>query len=237
MAVTTRAEIRKPDPSEAASIAAAVGNGVDDIDKCVIPVYTSATQRDASGTPTIGNLCYMNGDAPNNLGNALQVWDGGKWKIITPPLFARKTSTTSRASTTAVSDDPHLLLTLQPNATYFVHYTLFVSGHDAGDARYKLRAPTGATATYSVWGPGTTTWGAVTGEGKVSCSPSISGFGELTLGTTSITVPLRHNLFGIVVNSSQAGTLALQWAQFASQVNGTELRAGSYVIARRLDIP
>lgn len=239
MALTTRAQLRKPNASDPAHIGSAIGNPTDDADKYVIPVYLDvATRDDANPAPLEGQMCYVDGGSfGSSLGRSLQVWNGTRWAMISPRLYAVKSVTTSRATTTSATDDPHLIIPLQANAAYSIHYTLLVSGSTTGDAKYQVKSPSGSTSFISCFGPGTT-WGASTFEGVIGPGPMVQGgefSGFVAMGCTDASTPLLHVVHCFVHTGNTAGNASLQWAQNASSVTGTELRGGSYVYGKRLD--
>ncbi len=235
MSLTERASLRKPEGTDPANIGTAVGNAVNDADQYVIPVYTDSATRDAANaSPIQGQLCYVQGGTfGSGAGRSLQIWTGTRWGMLSHKLFARKTVGTSRALTTAVADDPELLVPLVANAAYVTYWNLFVTGDSAGDAKYQVSVPSGATNYLAQCGPGST-WGTSTFDGNLAFVGG-GGIGPYILGTTDTTNYLMHTLVSFTYTGNTAGNLTLQWAQGTSSSNGTELRAGSYVVSQRLD--
>lgn len=127
-------------------------------------------------------------------------------------LYVTKASSTSRNTTTTVTSDPNLTLTVAANATYVVDCTV-VWTNGGGGFRCAWTGPAGATM---VW---TDNDGA--GNGTISTQSTFSA----TVGTT---------LKGALVTSGTSGTFALQWAQNTSNAANTTLLAGCYLWLRRV---
>lgn len=148
--------------------------------------------------------------------------------------FAKaKSGDTSRASTTAFADDPHLTFQGVANAVYnvFIHINfqapvtpsikfqfVFPSGTWKG-TQWEYAPGTGAGA--GIWQPNPTT-GAMS-----SASPAAIVIG-LT-GSATNNWPMR--VAGRLALGVTGGTCALQWAQNVSNASATILREGSWLNA------
>lgn len=234
---TTRASLRKPELSDSpANIQSALGNAVDDIDKVCVPIYPSTSFRGAvDPSPTVGLCCYIT--ASGTGGRTFQSYNGTAWgSNFFGTRFVQKSSTTARASTITITNDPHLTMTVEANATYEFNFVLFISGDPAADVRLGLTHPTGTTYRWGQIAP-SQIWGAGTGDGVLTSSGQIgsgSSSGPTFTGVTATGTPLLHGLRGTVATSSTSGSLTLQWAQVTSNVNATEIRQGSYLVMTRI---
>ncbi len=235
--VSTRANIRTPEITDRpANIQIALGNAVDDIDRVCIPQYATVAARNAANlSPSTGFMCYVTDTATG--GRTLQSYNGNGWvSYYHGTRFVAKSATTSRALTTTATDDPHLTLTVEANATYEFELVMFISGDTTGDVKYQFTHPTGSTAAWGKIAPGVS-WGAGTGDGVLGSQGTAAtgtSSGPMAGGCTAIGTPLINILRGILIVSSTSGSLTLQWAQNASSSNGTEIRISSYMLLTRI---
>ncbi len=124
-----------------------------------------------------------------------------------------KASTTSRTSTTTLADDPDLVLNVDANKSY--HFTGFLCANGGGgEFKMTFVGPSGATLAW-----------------KVNGIDNSNFSGLLTGGQTTvldITGGERGFYFsGMIVVSSTAVILKLQWAQASSSANASNLMSGS----------
>jgi hypothetical protein len=154
---------------------------------------------------------------------------GGFWA----PVYVNKTSSTTRASTTTFADDPDLTMTLEANATYIVEMFLSLGGIDAAKIKTAWTVPSGATGNRAVDGPGSTA--------NQSNTDNVSGRYGVHNFTTSVTYGTRNDntLFFKVtetatVTTTNAGTLALQWAQATSSGTSSVCALGSWMRVTRI---
>ena len=148
-------------------------------------------------------------------------------------LFARKTADTSRASTTTMSDDPHLTTTLAASATYLIYAYLAYQAGTTGDINVAFTQPSGAAGSWQ---------GTGLGRG-VTASIGTDGFtvrmNTNDIGTTQPrsfggdTTNQAVQIMGIVRTSS-AGTFAVQWSQASSDATATILRTDSWMQLTRV---
>lgn len=127
--------------------------------------------------------------------------------------FARKTASTSRASTTTTTVDPHLVVAVEANATYNVLANLVWRPSGSGGFRFKFTGPTGAEMIY-----------LDNDSGSVLTINS-----ELTFNITT-----GASIGGILVTAGTAGNLSLFWAQNASNATATVLNEHSGLWVRRV---
>lgn len=123
-----------------------------------------------------------------------------------------KAADTSRASTSTVANDAHLILPVVANATYIVEAVL-VWSNGGGGFRADWAAPSGATMV----------WTDNDGAGAAALGTDLTF--SVTTGTT---------FQGALVVSGTAGNLTLRWAQNASDAAATVLLAGCYLKLERV---
>ncbi len=152
-----------------------------------------------------------------------------------------KQAATQRASDANVSADPDLQFTLEANATYHVEF--FIQYTTGSTALFKTdwSVPSGASGLRRVMGPNafTTVGGSTAQNGGSSAEYSISrwgvhGFSTLCRYGYRSDGGQNAILETGVVTTSNAGTLALRWAQNASNAAATEVSAFSYGRLKRV---
>lgn len=148
------------------------------------------------------------------------------------PIHVRKVADTTRASTTVLADDPDLTVQLEANAQYRVTMWIHYSALAAAGFQTAWTVPSGATGLRSCWGVGPTPTSTADplGDGRWG----IHGFATAaSYGTRNSTNQVMAMESGDVTTTN-AGTLALQWAQLASNVTGSRVAGRSYMEIRRL---
>lgn len=158
-------------------------------------------------------------------GEVLTSSDVNSWFV---PEVAYKTSTTARTSTTSLADDPDLTLAVAASASYaFQGFFIYDggAGGSEGDFKFKFTVPTSASIYW--------------GDTFRNTTPTIVCGGHVTTDTeTASTNGLGTwysvNVQGLLIVSSTAGNLTLQWAQGSSSATRTDLGAGSWLMAQRV---
>lgn len=146
------------------------------------------------------------------------------------PLQAWKSSDTSRASTTTLTADPDLTFPVAASAVYrldgLLGYTGDVTG--SGGIQFAFTVPAGATLQWSAFYYAT----AVSAAGLNLAGTAGAGIAisAVTDGAVQLPVFVR----GWLSVSTTPGTLALTWAQNASDANATVLKAGSHLTLMRM---
>lgn len=151
--------------------------------------------------------------------------------IVDDRLKVAKSGDTPRSTTTSLVADPHLVLPLQANYTYSILWTLYYNAPAAGDIKFAIDYPAGAT---------TPPYG---GLRMVDSSAGLTGnvdpgaYATAADATDSITMGgTGGNAFGIlastIIMGPTAGNLSLLWAQLASSGTTTLLK-GSAAVADR----
>jgi len=182
-----------------------------------VPNWPAGHVPTASETTIVTNLLEAGGT------------DGGLYS----ERILYKASTTTRASTTAFADDPELTCTLSANAVYWVEMHLKQAAITAAPFKTAWTVPSGASGNRNTLGPASD---ATDTNGDLNNSR----FGAHNF-TTPIVYGNRNNAAATdyvietaLVITTNAGTLALQWAQNVSNVTGTVLGAGSVMIVKRI---
>jgi len=151
------------------------------------------------------------------------------------PLEAYKATSTTRSSTTTLTDDPDLVIALEANATYIVEVFIRYGAVTAEQFKTAWTVPSGATGGRSRVGVASTVNDTTTGGPFGSGAFGVHAFvTSLTYGTRNST----SNQVGATevgtVTTTNAGNVALQWAQNTSGATGTVLASGSYMRAKRI---
>lgn len=129
--------------------------------------------------------------------------------------FARKTASTSRASTTSPAADPHLVVAVEANATYVISCVLgwSPSGAAGGGFRVDFTAPASSEMIFV---------------------DNDSGFSDTLGGDLTFNVTIGAVLGGTLVTAGTAGNLTLRWAQLSSNANPTILAEHCTIKAERV---
>lgn len=179
-----------------------------------LPAYTPLTQRGvANGVATL--------DATGRVPTAqLGVIPG-------VPQTASKPADTSRASTTTLTLDPDLAVTVAATGTYLVQLHAAASSAGTGGLRIIL----GGTAAFTV--PNTSVFYKDT---AISAAPSaqLGPGGSFVAYSSAGSFDGPFGLLGTVVVVTAVGTLGLSWAQGASNATGTIVKARSSLIVSRV---
>jgi hypothetical protein len=155
------------------------------------------------------------------------------------PRFAYKAANTDRSSTTSRTADPDLAMALDANAVHVVEFHLLVGGPSGGLMVTSWNVPSGATGLKGAHGPASTAAGV---DSLTNAGDNIAGrFGSHGFAT-SVTYGRRDtatNLLyaietGTVVTGATAGTVAIAWAQSASNATATRMGLGSWMRVTRI---
>lgn len=142
-----------------------------------------------------------------------------------------KTATTTRTSTTTLTDDQHMTVQVTAGKKYRVEVRLAATGSTSGDLEVGFTFPSGSTM---MWMPalhgGTTTQ---TGSSQRQCRDISETVTMQTVGTAAAD-RVSGTIEGILT-AGATGTFAVRWAQATSNATATSLHAGSYMSL--LEIP
>lgn len=147
-------------------------------------------------------------------------------------LLVVKAADTSRASNTTASADPDLVVALEAATTYQFEAFLPVEGSTGGDFKVGMTGP--GDQTLFVWTTIGQTTAASTTTGSFDQSFRDTSGDTNGRGTTG-NVPngLAHMVHGSITTVS-SGNLSVIWAQNSSNGTATVLKAGAYLLARRV---
>lgn len=153
--------------------------------------------------------------------------------MITNYIF--KSTSTTRASTTTLADDPDLLVPVEANAVTWIRFVVRAAAILAEDIKIAWSVPSGATGNRHVIGPGSTATDASADNIAVRLGVHVYS----TALTYSGVRNSASNQFVIleeamITTSSTAGNVALQWAQATSGATGAVVASGSWAEYRRV---
>ena len=136
---------------------------------------------------------------------------------------------TSGTTGTTLQDDGHLVFSIAANETWTGTMVLFVVDQNSGgsaDFKIKITVPSGATVRY----------GSSGGEGAAGedSQDYVDNTSDIIVFTHSNTDEYIHEVKFSVQNSTNAGTVQLQWAQNAAQAGIVRVIKGSYLEATRV---
>lgn len=193
---------------------------VNQIDSRLVARFATTAARDAAiPTPTAGQICYVS--TPDEL----YVYRSG-WVSMCPRVVFKPVDT-DRISNAVLSDDPHLLFTVEANSTYMGNVNLIYHADAAGDLKVAISGPASFTAK------------AISFVGLLQNATfvddiRIDGVGDISTGGTPVTVGgigiqeglgLRMHLR--ITTAAAAGTVAVSWAQGTSSSVRTRVEIGS----------
>jgi hypothetical protein len=136
------------------------------------------------------------------------------------PIFAYKLFDETVNNTATLQNDDELLATVKASATYEVFCHVFFNSGTSPDIKFGWTGPSGATLDWTSVDPFNTSW----------AKKSISG--SIAIGTSGANESAL--LIGVLIVSTTAGTLQLQWAQNGAIASDTSVLAGSYLRLRRV---
>lgn len=166
------------------------------------------------------------GFAPKAPNDATKYLDGtGAWSVPagggggSTVLATYKASDTSVTSSTSLVDATNLSFAIGAGETFTGHIALTTTSGASGGIKLDFSVPSGATGNFTTNG-----------------ASSFTSFDNVAIGTgaggtavTTTSTPIR--LTFKVVNSTNAGTVQLRFAQNASNGTATVVKAGSHIIA------
>jgi hypothetical protein len=150
--------------------------------------------------------------------------------------YAFKQTTTTRANTTTVSDDPDLKMWLEANSKYFVEFFVTCAATIAEDIKTAWSVPAGTLTTVRrVLGPGST-------QNQVDADNLAIRIGTHVYATTVLYSGVRNSTalqfqfqeVAVVRTGATAGYVALQWAQGTSGATGALVCDDSFCRASKL---
>jgi hypothetical protein len=160
-------------------------------------------------------------------GKLWEGYDGSSWLAVARFTdYKRKTSDESVSSAntgTTLQNDDALAWAVAASGVYALDLFLIYNANSTGNLKLGWTFPTSLTMVYA--GMHATLAGALTVASFTQAStPAIGGLGA----------DAPQHFHGMVTNSTNAGTLQLQFAQNTSNAGNTTLKAGSYGVLTRL---
>ncbi len=151
------------------------------------------------------------------------------------PITASKSGTTSRNTTTTPASDPDLAISLPANSVWDFHACLFLTSdaNAAGDFLAQWAYPADATVSSGglALNNALASGSSASLEAAAGALDATTPSALLAVGaSTSPTMAVMEGRITLVT----AGSLTLQWSQFGSNANNTNLLGGSFVTARRV---
>lgn len=217
---TTINGFRTPLLADPALIEQAVGNFADDIDKVVIPRFTTPTARDvAIPSPVFGQFaaCSSTGE--------LYYYTGSGWAGARPRIIL-KTQNQNLTANTTLQNDQQLWCSVEANSIYRFWLSVAFSSPLAADFKYRFTLPTGATGqnvtvqtldsvgVYGCWSEAAVTDTLIYAIG--------GGFGDFSAYRSS----------GSIITTTDSGLFRWQWAQNTSSGTTTVLRNSFFKIQK-----
>lgn len=146
-------------------------------------------------------------------------------------VYAIKTASTSRASTTTVTADPELQFTVVAGAEYVGEFYFRISGDAAADMDVQFTTPAGATGSWGSTGQlaGTS---ATDADTRTSIRRALNAEIQQSTPTTG-TAQINEGHFRITMGGT-GGTFSIDWAQTVSNATATVMEADSWVSLTRV---
>lgn len=147
-----------------------------------------------------------------------------------PFVWMEKTGDTTITTDIVVGAEAELSFAIAASEVWYFEFNLFYISPTLADLKVTITGPASPTLVrYQVAGLAAATTGAA---GQWNAAIATAFATELALGGGAVDVGGR--VFGFVRNGANAGTVALAWAQNASDAGNTTLYTGSYSRATRI---
>ena len=181
------------------------------------------------GAPTGGDK----GAGTINVASGLYV-NGVAVTASSGPQYAYKTATTQRASTTVNANDPDLAVTIAATGWYWCR--MVIACWDNGGAGGGINIGMNYSTTFANAGPinyyGRANSAAVNGSSTFGSAPVSGGLSiALLTNGSGFDVIIAEALIQV---TAAGGTLGVQWAQASSNVVGTVLGTGSFLMVTKI---
>ena len=156
-------------------------------------------------------------------GQVLSASDVNTWFV---PRFAYKTAQTSRASTTTLVADPHLIVPVDANAHYVLTGLIDYEADVTGDVKFQFTLPAGASMNFA--------WVGWQASDTFSNNGTNTTATVVTLGGGGAGQGRGNTIAGTVTTAGTAGNLGVNWAQNVSSGTATIWHAESYLMLVRV---
>lgn len=141
----------------------------------------------------------------------------------TTSTIVRKTAGQSVASSTVLVNDTHFSFAVAANDIWVVDAYADITMGVTGQIKVAMTVPSGATLNLD---------GLLAGAGTAAYGNTQTSGTAIAL-VTVLTAGILH-VHACIVNSTNAGTVQLQWAQNSSDVTNTTLLINSFMIAHKI---
>jgi hypothetical protein len=145
--------------------------------------------------------------------------------------YIRKTADETVTSSTTLQNDDHLVFAVDANSVYSIEMVLIVSaGNTTADYKFAWTFPSGTTMFWGMVSEGGTMWQA----GNHLTGPAALGTEATTITASSDNIITGKLFKGVVIVSSTAGNMQLQWAQNTSDGSGSVVKTNSHIRYRKI---
>ena len=164
--------------------------------------------------------------APGTINQVVTANGTGDPSSASSTLYAYKSATTSRASTTSLSLDPDLQVTVASNAVYEVRASIgYACNSTSAGIGYDFQVPSG-TFSYTE-NEALSTGGGAGVYFNTAGTPDNADTG----GSSNV---LGLQVMGLLRVGSTGGTFGFKWAQYNGSSSALILQASSYLILTRM---
>lgn len=190
-------------------------------------VFTTRTLPSCSNSTT-SKLLYDSSTDTFSCGT-----DQGTSGTLGGASFVVKTMDESVSNSTALQSDDELVFGIGANETWLVEFFILNTGSTTGDFQACVNVPSGATGYWAVQSALVTTATANNALNVQAWTTDLSDTCAFAVGTVT-GVQTVNTWRAYVVNSSNAGSITLRWAQLSTNGTATVVEAGSYLMATRI---
>lgn len=142
------------------------------------------------------------------------------------PLFVRKTSNETVNNSAVLQNDDALVLTMEASSSYLLSLRLIVNTGTTPDFKFTFTVPAGTTGSIHVFEGSTPSTAAAVLQGPFSLTAT-SAFSGIAADQVLL-------VQGVVVVSTTAGNLQLQWAQNVANASDTIVGSNSYMMLQKV---
>lgn len=142
------------------------------------------------------------------------------------PLFVRKTSNETVNNSAVLQNDDALVLAVSASSTYLLSLRLIVNSGTTPDFKFTFTVPAGTTGSIQIFEGSTPSTAAAVLQGPFSLTA--------TSATSGIAADQIILVQGVVVVSTTAGNLQLQWAQNTANASNTIVGSNSYMMLTKV---
>lgn len=225
---TSDQQITMPVDADAADNPVAFANAVADIESRLVLRYVDEADRTTRHpAPVEGQISYLQTE------NRTDLYAPDWISLYTRSFYSmlRKGADQTLSSNTSLTNDTALVAALPISQTFGFRLNLFYDGPDAGDIKFAIAAPAGATGVCGVQAISTAGVAGV-GTGQYSATAALGT--AIACGTTGAGNRLLALIEGEVTMGATAGNLQLQWAQNTPDAGTTAVRARSRMFVWRI---